>query len=278
MRSTFLSALVAACLAGLVGCGSEPEADKAVPASGTPGEALRRGAADEPGRHDRAAKIKPVGGGWTNPQTTHARGVEQAAKIDNLEQIGICLQSFHDMSGTFPAPASRDQDGKPLLSWRVQILPYLDKKAQALYEEFHFQEPWDSPHNTRLLPRMPGEFRFGGRKEDGKTTVMLLVGKGAPFAGEEKGPRLFDVKDGHASTILAVEAGPDKAVPWTKPEDLPFETDNPLAALGDVPADGFLAVFMDGSVGLVPRTLGPETLRAMITHQGGEQIGEFFEQ
>jgi hypothetical protein len=67
-----------------------------------------------------------------------------------------------------------------------------------------------------------------------------------------------------------VQAGPDKAVPWTKPEDLPFDPENPLAALGNVSPRGFLAGFFDGHV--VQLKVDNRTLKALITPDGGEPI------
>ncbi len=43
------------------------------------------------------------------------------------------------------------------LSWRVHILPFIEENA--LYQEFHLDEPWDSPHNIKLLNRMPPTYR-----------------------------------------------------------------------------------------------------------------------
>ena len=71
-------------------------------------------------------------------------------------------------------------------------------------------------------------------------------------------------------TILVVEAGREKAVPWTKPEDLPFDPANPLAALGQIPAEGFLAAMADGSVHRFK--VDNATLKALITPAGGEPI------
>ena len=45
----------------------------------------------------------------------------------------------------FPPRAILDKNGKPLLSWRAQMLPNLEEIA--LYEQFHLDEPWDSQHN-----------------------------------------------------------------------------------------------------------------------------------
>ena len=73
--------------------------------------------------------------------------------MNNLKQIGLAMHNYHDARGRLPAAYTVDKDGKPLLSWRVLILPYTEEAA--LYKEFHLDEPWDSEHNKNLIARMP---------------------------------------------------------------------------------------------------------------------------
>ena len=68
---------------------------------------------------------------------------KNAAGANNLKQIGLAMHNFHDSYGGFPAAYSTDKNGKPLLSWRVHILPFVE--GQALYRQFKLDEPWDSP-------------------------------------------------------------------------------------------------------------------------------------
>jgi len=188
-----------------------------------------------------------------------------------LIQVGFATLNCEKSQKRFPAAASRDRNGKPLLSWRVHILPYLNQ--QALYERFHLDEPWDSPHNKELIPSMPKVFCHAPKDAaaQGLTTVMVFVGQAAPF-GDPQGPRLAQIADGARSTIMIVHAGKDREVPWTKPEDLPFDPADPAVALGTIPAGGFEAVFFDGQPIRIARDVDPGILRALITHAGGEVI------
>jgi len=188
-----------------------------------------------------------------------------------LMQVGFAMLNYEKSQKRFPPAASRDRNGKPLLSWRVHILPYLNQGA--LYERFHLDEPWDSPHNKDLIPLMPKLFCHAPRESaaQGLTTVMVFVGQAAPF-GDPQGPRLAQIADGARSTIMIVHAGKDRAVPWTKPEDLPFDPADPAVALGTIPAGGFEAVFFDGQPIRVARDVVPGILRALVTHAGGEVI------
>ena len=186
--------------------------------------------------------------------------------------MAVAIHNYQDNHGTLPPHAVYSKDGKPLLSWRVLILPFIEQST--LFEKFHLDEPWDSPHNIALLPEMP---KMYGRY-DHKTTAapyttfyQVFVGKGAAFEGA-KGLKLAeDFPDGTSNTILMVEAG--EAVPWTKPEDLPYAADQPLPALGGLFMSTIRSALADGSVHSIKRETSEETLRASITRNGGDTLG-----
>src|SRR5262245_61549137 len=175
---------------------------------------------------------------------------EAAAKMrekNNLKQIGMAMHNFHDNNNHFPAGAAyRTKDGKPGLSWRVAIIPYME--ADPLYSQFKFNEPWDSPHNIRLLPEMPRYYLQPGQQDDGSgmTYYQVFVGPGTAF--EEPSPRLiapiFSRRHplpecglslsrftNPSNTILVATAR--NPVPWTKPDDLPYHPDKPLPPLSE---------------------------------------------
>ena len=100
----------------------------------------------------------------------------------------------------------RDREGSPLLSWRVAILPYIEE--DSLYKEFHLDEPWDSPHNIQLLPRMPRNYKSVGEQppEPHMTFYRGFTGPGTAF--ERDGLTLEkDFPNGTDETVLVVEAG-----------------------------------------------------------------------
>jgi hypothetical protein len=200
---------------------------------------------------------------------------EAAARIqsvNNLKQLALAMHSYHDANNSFPPHAVYSKDGKPLLSWRVLLLPYIDQNK--LYEEFKLDEPWDSEHNKKLLEKMPVLFACPGAKTGPTDTVyQAFVGPGAGFEGK-KGVKIPDITDGTSNTIMFVEAA--AAVPWTKPEDLAFDPAKPLPKLGGHFKGGFNAAIFDGSVRFISNAVKAETLKAAITRNGGETLGDDF--
>src|SRR5271154_5701004 len=187
-----------------------------------------------------------------------------------LKVIALSVHNYHDTYGKLPPAVVYGKDGRPLYSWRVALLPYLE--ADGLYKEFHLDEPWDSPHNIKLVSRIPDLYMPPGSKRNmvplGYTFCHVFVGKGSPFE-EGRNVTLNDIShgDGTSFTLMLVEGG--SAVPWTKPEDIPFAPGKPLPKLNTVFPDGFRASMCDGSSCWVDANASDEAIRAAITWNGG---------
>ncbi|HYT90453.1 MAG TPA: DUF1559 domain-containing protein [Gemmataceae bacterium] len=209
------------------------------------------------------------------PLAEHARKENaRAQSFNNLKQLVLALHNYHDTYKGFPTSASYDKAGKPLLSWRVHILPYIEQLA--LYQQFKLNEPWDSPHNKKLIPLIPKILRspFSKVGKDGKTVYLGALGKDTMFSGKEK-LQIRDVPDGTSNTIFLVEALDERAVIWTKPDELHYDPKQPHAGLVSKDRDWILTAFVDGSVRALPATIRADILRALFTRNGGEAIGDF---
>jgi hypothetical protein len=198
----------------------------------------------------------------------------RAQSSNNLKQIALAMHNYHDTNGRLPPQATYDKNGKPMLSWRVLILPFVGD--EELYKEFRLDEPWDSEHNKKLLVKMPRLYASPHDEKtlkDHTTYYQGFAGKGAFFDGKQ-GLRFADFTDGLSNTIMIAEAS--KAVPWSKPEDIPFDPAKPLPKLGRAEAHGFLTSLCDGSVHFISEKVTPETLRNAITRNDGNPLGQDF--
>jgi len=169
----------------------------------------------------------------------------------NLKVMGLAIYNYEEVSKDLPPAYIATKDGKPGLSWRVALLPYIEQ--EALYKEFHLDEPWDSPHNLTLLDKMPDIYRSpNDPKGTADTPYRVFVGKDVIFSTEPRDLktrgkyRLQNITDDRNETILIVECA--TKVLWTKPDELECADDKPLPKLGYIHRDRFIALMADGSL------------------------------
>jgi hypothetical protein len=155
----------------------------------------------------------------------------------------------------------------------VALLPYLDQGQ--LYNKFHLDEPWDSPHNKKLIDQMPRIYRSPKIKDSrpGLTTYLAPINKDFVFTGTGKGLRLqTDIPDGTSNTAILVDAADEAGVIWTKPDDLVVNEKEPWKGLLGHYTDFILVAMADGSVRRIGKKVSGPTLWALFTRAGGEPI------
>ena len=187
----------------------------------------------------------------------------------SLRQLALAALNFESAHQHFPAQSIKADDGTPLLSWRVAILPFLGESE--LYEQFNLDEAWDSPHNIQLLDKIPRWLQHPD-VEHGKTVFLGLDGEGTAFDSEREGREITfgSISDGSSNTILFVEADVSQAVEWSRPVDLNYDAANPTNGLGGITDDGtFNAVLADASAVSFDLS-APDLLDAWATINGGE--------
>lgn len=188
--------------------------------------------------------------------------------LNQIKQIGLAMLNYEAANRSFPPAYTVDEDGKPLLSWRVLILPYLEH--DNLYKQFHLDEPWDSEHNKKLIAQMPAVYKSPTSRAGGdKTNYLTIRGEGTIFPGKER-INFAKIRDGSSNTILTVEASDEKAVVWTKPDDFDFDADNPLKGLVGLQPGGFLAGLADGSVRFIRAGIDEKTARQLFLRDDRE--------
>jgi hypothetical protein len=191
------------------------------------------------------------------PRMRGAAAREQSS--NNLKQFALAMHNYYSIYKSFPAQASYGKGKKPLLSWRVHLLPFVEQTS--LYKQFKLDEPWDSPNNKPLIAKMPTIFRspLSVNVAPGKTTYLVPVGPDLIFDGPKK-TKMAQITDGTSNTIFIVDADDSRAVWWTQPEDYKVDRKKPKAGLVRPGASTFLAAFADGSVRAINGTIRDERL------------------
>jgi prepilin-type processing-associated H-X9-DG protein len=184
---------------------------------------------------------------------------------NNLRQIGIALQEYHQKYGSFPPAFVADSAGKPLYSWRVLILPFMD--LQRLFAAFVPDQPWDGPTNAKLARATLAQYLCpSGTETPATTDYVAVVGPNTAWPGA-KGSKLSDFKD-PSKTILIIEIE-NAGINWAEPRDLYIGQMapgvNPKSGQGPSSnhRGGVNAVFADGHIEFIPDDIDPKELAEM---------------
>jgi hypothetical protein len=187
----------------------------------------------------------------------------------------LAVANYHEVYGSFPPAYIADRQGRPMHSWRVLILPQLER--QDLYNAYNFADPWDGPNNRRLQDKIGSVYLRSGLGSDQARTTSFVAVVGAETAWKGEEPLGDDdLRDGKGETLVVVEV-PDGQFRWMEPRDLRFDAmsfrinDGSGHGLGSR-LGGSRVVSADGRVWELADDFDPGTLRAMLTAGGGEPI------
>jgi prepilin-type processing-associated H-X9-DG protein len=198
----------------------------------------------------------------------------RAQCTNNLKQIGLALHNYHSANDCFPPAYIADASGKPIHSWRLLIMPFIE--SSPTYNAYNFNEPWNGPGNTTVT-NMSLNFYLCPNHRDPPSrfaSYVALVGPGTAFPGAGTS-KISDVRDGPSNTIMVVEIT-DSDIGWTEPRDLDATqaamTINGAKHPGISSMDGPGAniLFMDGHVSWIMENVPAKDLKAWLTIAGGE--------
>jgi hypothetical protein len=195
---------------------------------------------------------------------------------NNLKQIGLAMHNYHDTYGSFPPAYIADENGRPMHSWRVLLLPFLGQRK--LYDSYRFDEPWSGPHNRQLAAQIPAVYRCPADEYvhpgSTDTSYMVIVGPQTVFP-DDRPLSISQIPDGTTDTAMVVESI-DAAVNWIQPTDLDVDMAinefHPRTGPGisSHHEPGVQMCFCDGSVRLLSEKTDVELLRCFIERCDGK--------
>ncbi len=195
---------------------------------------------------------------------------QRAKSIAQLRRISLAFHHYHDTYGYLPADVV-DKDGKPLLSWRVVILPFIEQ--EELFKQFKLDEAWDSAHNKKASETVVKLFTNGHEPRNTKYPMTFFQRPTGKRTAHEPGEKIkfTDIADGMSNTVVLVET--NKAIEWAKPDDMTFDWGKPIELRGPF-ANTFQAAFGDGSARCFAGGVAAAVAAKFISRAGGEVIPE----
>jgi hypothetical protein len=194
---------------------------------------------------------------------------------NRLREIALAMANYNaTYDGTFPPPFSVDKNGKPLHSWRVLILAFLEEDGLA--RRIRLNEPWDSEYNKQFHNQIPDVYHnttYPGSDKKGETNFCMVVRPDTFGQVNGKGLKISEIKNGTSHTIMLVER--QTPVCWMAPIDIEQEKaylgiNQDPAGIGGKTPGGVFAAYANAAVKFVKQTTPPEQLKASLTINGGK--------
>ncbi len=211
------------------------------------------------------------------PAVQAAREAARRAQCaNNLRQIGLALHNYHDTYGTFPPAYMADEDGKPMHSWRVLILPFLE--SQQTHSMYNFNEPWNSPSNSQLVGMMPAAYRCPSDPATTTTTGYVAISGNGTVFNNGQGSKFMDITDGTSNTVMVAEIAGGN-INWMEPRDLDIGAMNMAinsakdgSAISSFHPGGAQVLFADGSVRFLSENVDRNTLNLIMQRADGQPV------
>ena len=187
-----------------------------------------------------------------------------------MRQIAIAMINYESDKQHFLPAYIADENGKPMHSWRVLLLPYIEQ--QELYDRYRMDEPWDGPNNSMLHDEIVTAYRcLSSRSAEHCTDYVLITGKGTAFNNDQT-IGYGDITDGASNTIMVTEiAGSD--IHWMDPRDIALDQFIGLEKVVETnhPQIRNVALF-DGSTHPIETDANPDELMKLVLIADGEVV------
>jgi hypothetical protein len=202
--------------------------------------------------------------------------------IGNMRKVGLAWYTYEEKIKTAPSPRMNQpalKTGTTGLSWRVDLLPYLDQKP--LHDQFDLAKDWNHPRNQPMWEKRPAFYDCPWQPPTNTTTTpfQVFTGPDTLYPSDAKGAlSLEEIPDGTANTILFAQAA--TPVPWTQAADMVLTKTPAHGWQGvynygplPVPQDRFFVVMADATVRMIDRRkINDDVLRQLINPRDGAKL------
>jgi prepilin-type processing-associated H-X9-DG protein len=217
---------------------------------------------------------------WLPARSVSRQAPQRSQCSNNLRQIALALHNYHDVYKCLPPAVITDKDGRPMRSWRVAILPFMERKD--LFDRYDFNEPWDGPKNRALvgIPIPVYQCPSAMNPTPTETNYVMIVGKGTIGGLPNEKVGFQHVTDGTSNTIAVVEVV-GTGIHWMEPRDLSIDELSMMLndGSGKGPSSrhpgGVNVALADGSTPFLPQSISPETLRRLVLRNDGQPVPQF---
>ena len=214
------------------------------------------------------------------PAVNAARAAARRSQCgNNVSQIAMAINHYRDEHQHFPPAYTVDEDGRPLHSWRVLILPYLGPEAQSVHAKIKLGEPWNSPANLMYGNEMPPVFACPSdhRRGPNETSYCVIEGPGFLFdSSKTVTDDQFDQGKGASNTLMLFETR-DSMINWMEPKDIQAANlaqgvnSGISGGCGCYHPGGAFGAYADGSIHFFSDyATPPESLKEMATWKSNE--------
>jgi hypothetical protein len=130
-----------------------------------------------------------------------------------------------------------DREGKLMHSWRVLILPQLDRDfvynlpqldRDFVYKQYNFAEPWDGPKNIGLSATCPRMYTCLADpahrwRNSAETSYVAVVGANTAWTNMSNRVPAVNMASHRSTSVILIEL-PDSGIIWTEPRDFSLDS------------------------------------------------------
>lgn len=131
------------------------------------------------GQGQRLTELYPPDQELTFPPFAMESTEERIQVSNSLKEIARALHEYHKQHGHLPPAITYGPDGTAWHSWRVMILPQLNRND--LYQRYDQSVSWEHEKNASVLREIPDVYHYPNTGTSHDTRYLAATGMGTAF-------------------------------------------------------------------------------------------------